>query len=121
MYPIPTDLELPSIIGSALVQIGIGEFDVQFHFDSNAWIGCQGTLAFSVNGTVVSSWKGQGPLPAPIQSLLGSAPIGHIVSNPHQLDLIFDSRRVISFIDDSETYESFQIFFPGSSAPSIVV
>jgi hypothetical protein len=51
MGPIPADLDLAPLIGRQLNQICIGPFDLQFRFDSDRSIACQGRVIVEVDGS----------------------------------------------------------------------
>ncbi len=121
MYSIPPNPDLSGILGSALVQVCFGEHDLQFHFDSGAWIGSQATVEHYGNGALLGSWNENQLIGPAFRSLLGKAPTHFIVPNPQRLDLHFEHGQVLTLVDDSDQFESFQVYQHGKSLPSLVV
>lgn len=57
MYRVPLDLDLGFCIGSALQQVCVGKFDVQFLFTSGAKVAVQGNVALRRGSAVVAEWS----------------------------------------------------------------
>ena len=121
MYPIPPNPDLGGIIGSPLIQICLGEHDLQFHFDSGSWIGSQATVEHSENGNLLGTWGDSGLSNSSLQLLLGKSPVQLVVPNPRRLELHFENSQVLAFLDDSDQYESFQVYKHGETMPCLVV
>ena len=121
MYSIPSNPDLNGVIGSPLVQICFGEHDLQFHFDSGAWIGSQSSVEHSEGGVLLTSWGENGIVGAAFQSLLGKAANAFAVPNEKKLELHFENGQILALLDDSEQFESFQVYQQGKTMPSLVV
>jgi hypothetical protein len=121
VYSIPPNPDLSGIIGSPLIQICLGEHDLQFHFDSGSWMGSQATVQHSKNEVMLGSWGAKGLTSTSLNSLLGKSPMQWAVPNPKRLELHFENDQVLAFLDDSDQFESFQIYKFGEIMPSLVV
>ena len=121
MYPIPANPDLTGIIDSPLTQVCFGEFILQFHFESNARLECQGTIQHSDQGTQLATWA-DGKLSGPaFLSLLGKRPTRFQVISSEKLELYFENGQILTLLNDSEQYESFQIYQSGNSHPSLII
>jgi hypothetical protein len=48
VYGVPQDLDLNRFVGATLIQVCLGEFQVQFHFQAAGGAGSEGTLYIGV-------------------------------------------------------------------------
>lgn len=119
MYGFSADLDLSAAIGQETTQLCVGPFDLQFSF---------GAVAFAVQSKVeiwqkrqlVGSWEaGAWPDPAFYQ-VFGSALQHFSVLDPKRLSLQLTSGLELLLVDNSEHYESIQIYVGGMEVANIV-
>ena len=117
MYGVPVDLDLGFLHGAVLVQVCLGQYQVQFHFHPVGSISVEGGWELRDAAGVVIDRRHDGPDRPPFQlhRLLGRRVAGSEVSAPAWFALRFEGGEVLRVFDDSPQYESFQI------APSGVI
>src|SRR5262245_61164805 len=112
MYGIPADLDLAFLVGSEVVQVCLGPFDVQVHFQPGASIHItggdwelkdQGGLIIDRASDAPASERG----PFLLHRLLGCRVRAIEVCPPDWLEVRFEEGLALRIIDDSEQYESF--------------
>ena len=59
MGPVPPDFTLEKLLGRQLNQICIGQYDLQFHFDSEHAISCSGRVVVELNGQATVVFHGE--------------------------------------------------------------
>lgn len=121
MYGVPADLDLSFLHRTELIQVRIGVYDVQFHFEPDAAI-CAGDSweLFDETGACVDSGL---PFPRPpfqLHRLLGQRVTRIEVVAPTHLELTFERGERLRFADSSERYESFTIT-AGEGARTVIV
>jgi len=110
MYRVPANLKIDGIVGSALNQICLGRYDVQFHFDSDACISAQGTVDLLHGTDKISSWNDKNNWSSTgFQNLLNGKVVAYSVPNDRLLIVQFESDFALHFHDDSDQYECIQI------------
>jgi hypothetical protein len=114
MYGVPTDLDLRPFQGATLVQIAIGDFQLQFHFDSDARIAVEGGWQLlGPSGEIIEcASRGESNSDrndSEVLVLLGRAVEGGSVHSPEYFELRFERGLVLRVFDDSDRYESFSI------------
>jgi hypothetical protein len=111
MYGVPTDLNLDFLLGATLTMIGLGEFDLQLHFDPEGYIHVEG------------GWALYGPDANPLDRsmshserteyrlhiLIGKSVTSWGTDPPRSFDLVFSDGSHLRVYDDSREYESFSI------------
>ena len=114
MYGVPADLDLSHFIGATLTQIGLGEFQLQFHFDPEGIISAEGHWELtSPDGTIVDSALENAHRDAyRIHRILGQTAVATSIDSPRSFALRFNNDFVLTFFDDSEQYETISIL-PG--------
>ena len=111
MYGVSEDLDLSFLEGTSLVQVRLGQYDIQFHFHPRGEIGVQGELEFRGPSGAVLEFG----LPEALHSSTNlGVVIGVVLSKvsirpPRSIVLRFESGHEIELFDSSESYESFQI------------
>jgi hypothetical protein len=112
MYGVPSNLDLRRFCGATLTQLGIGEFQLQFHFT-------QPEFSISVEG----DWQVNNPegeivdrsLPNAeresfrVHRLLGRTVVESSVNAPKSFALRFDNGWSLVVFDNSQEYQSFSI------------
>lgn len=120
MYGVPANLPLAMFENATLIQICLGEFQLQFHFQS-AEHAMQNLTGPSIS--VENDWElldGSGETVDRGQSttereaykvhrLLGKQVVGTELDSPRSFALKFEGGHVLRIFDDSEKYESFSI------------
>ena len=115
MYGVPADLDLRGFIGATLVQVCLGQYILQFHFQASDGqmpaIGVEGdwTLTDSA-GTVVDRADAGGVRDCyRVHVIIGSSVVGSTLDAPHSFALTFASGHELRVFDSSTEYESFSI------------
>lgn len=120
MYRFSPDLDVSSFTGVELQQICVGKFDVQFRFSSGLCIAAQTTVRVAGNGWSLEWVEGNGWTSLEFQRLLNEQVTEAQVMNERLLELRFANGLVLQLSDDSDQYESTQIYYPGHVAPVVV-
>ena|SRR5687767_2272326 len=120
MHGVPANLDLEPLVGSSLIQIGLGQYQIQLHF-----AGAGGTTRGSI--AIEASWELHGSDGALIDHaqehferecyrihvLLGSDVSAFDIDSPRSFALSFASGHRLTIFDDSQQYESFALHLPG--------
>ncbi len=111
MYGVPTDLDLTYLHGASLIQVCLGEYQLQFHFSPRGAISVEGRweLRDAAGSIVDRLYDGTERPPYELHRLLGKKVVGSEVSAPVSCALRFEEGEVLRFFDDSKQFESFQI------------
>jgi hypothetical protein len=121
MHGFPSDFTVEGLVGSDLQQICIGKYDVQFRFSSGTFIAVQGGARILKNETQVSLWTEEGSWDTlAFHELLNHSVIRYVVTSKDVLQIDFDNGLILELIDDSDQYESMQIY-PNGKLNSIIV
>ena len=108
MKPIPKELNLDRIIGQQLQQICIGAHDLQFRFEQDNQIRCQGTVTVTTNNTRYDIFTEKGWNHVTQLSLLAGREVrSWKVEDAHVLSITLDPLAVIHFISEDSPYEDF--------------
>lgn len=111
MYGVPADLDLSFLRGAELIQVCLGQYQLQFHFHPVGSISVEGGWEMlDATGAVIDR-RHDGPDRPPFQlhRLLGQPVVGSEVSAPDWFALRFVGGEVLRVFDDSPQYESFKI------------
>jgi hypothetical protein len=111
VHGVPADLPLQSFVGAPLTQIGIGEYQLQFHFQGAGSITVEGgwKLVDSHQQQVDASQEHKEREAYRVHLLLGQTVGSFTVSPPDSFTLHFTSGYDLTVFDDSERYESFSL------------
>lgn len=112
MYGVPTDLDLSRFKSATLIQIAIGEHQVQFHFHPEGCISVHGKweLRDSPGVLVDESTDTNAERDAyRLHVILGKVVESYSVSAPHSFSLQFETGHALTVFDDCKQYESFSI------------
>ncbi len=121
MYRFPANLELNDIVGSNLDQICLGGFDVQFVFGSKTRITVQSRVSFFENNEIAAVWDEKNWNNLSFQRLLNATVQSYKVINEHTLEIQFSGTLKLQLHDDSDQYESMQIYRVGDANGPIVI
>jgi len=104
-------LDLSFLQGAKLIQVCLGQYQLQFHFHPAGSISVEGGWELWDAAGVMIDGQKDGPDRPPYQlhRLLGQAVTGSEVSAPGWFALRFARGEVLRVFDDSSQYESFQI------------
>jgi hypothetical protein len=111
MYGVPADLDLSRFKGAVLIQLSIGEFQVQFHFHPIGTISVVGKWELKdAVGSLIDGMKPNAERDALyIHVLLGESVKDYSLDAPRSFSLRFESGHVLTIFDDSPEYETFSI------------
>lgn len=111
MFGVPSDLDLSFLHGRELIQICIGQAQIQFHFHPAGSITVEGGWELlGVDGARLDQ-KFDGPERPPYQlhRLIARRVIGSEVLAPKWFALRFEGGELLRILDDTSEFESFQI------------
>jgi hypothetical protein len=117
MYRIPLDLDLSRLVGSEINQICLGRHDVQFKFSGLCHISTQITVIVKHEDDLISSWN-ENWSTADFQMLLNRKIEGYSIPDDRSLVIVFCGGYTLMLRDDSDQYESMQIWLGG---PGLII
>jgi hypothetical protein len=122
MYRFASDLRLDDLVGSEIQQICVGPADVQFHFGSGTCIAVQSRVTLVISGAALCEWSiPVGWSNCEFQRLFNCTITACAVLNDRLLEIRFTDGLALQFHDDSDQFESLQIYPKGSVIDQIVV
>jgi hypothetical protein len=111
MYRIAADLDLRDIVGSEIQQICLGRSDVQFRFGSGTTICVQSRVTLVEHGRTVATWdEKENWTQLDFQKLLMIPVLGYSVPNERLLETHLTGDLTLQLHDDSDQFESMQIY-----------
>jgi hypothetical protein len=121
VYRFDSDLDLSAIVGSEIQQICCGRSDVQLR-GADMRLSVQSRITLKEGEKVVATWTPEENWTSLAFQRLLMVPIsGFSVLNNRLLEIQFSSGLVAHFHDDSDQYESMQIYLLGDKLAPIVV
>jgi hypothetical protein len=122
MYRVAPEIDLKEFVGSSLAQICLGKFDVVFRFSGGSDIAAQCPVKVLKQDEVISSFEEDGFWTTMrFGEILNLDVESYSVPNDRCLRIAFDCNYFLEFHDDSDQYESFQIYPKGDVGQIIVV
>jgi hypothetical protein len=122
MYGFNEELVIEGLIDHSLNQICVGKYDVQFHFSSGTFIAVQGGARIIEGGSAIATWTEEGAWSdLSFHKLLNHDVKGYSISDLKTLCINFDEDFALELFDDSDEYESMQIFPNGETNKIIVI
>lgn len=122
MYCIPADLDLREIVGSNLDQICLGRYDVQFRFGCGTVICVQSRATLKEADAIIAIWsEKQNWTTLEFQRLLNLSATSFSVPHKRLLEIQFPNALSLQLHDDSEMYESMQIYQRGVADGPIII
>jgi hypothetical protein len=111
---VPGDLNLSLFMGATLVQVCLGQYEIQFNFQRNGGISsisCEGEWRIvDAGGNVIDYAKENSEREAyRVQVLLGQEVVETVIDAPHSFSLRFRAGHTLQVFDSSDRYESFSI------------
>ena len=121
MYGLADQLKIDGLVDSELQQICVGKFDLQFRFSSGTMIAVQNKARIFQAGLLTSSWTEEnGWDSVGYQSLLNVEVVGYQVPE-NTLHIEFRNGLLLELTDDSDQFESMQIYPFGDVDKVIVI
>ncbi|CAN5153105.1 hypothetical protein BH11PSE11_BH11PSE11_32400 [soil metagenome] len=122
MYRIPANLDLTDLVGADLEQICLGGADVQFVFGTKATVAVQSRVSVFENDDLVAEWdEEENWCSLSFQRLLNATVQGYRVINEQTLEIQFADGLKLQLHDESDQYESMQIYYAGDANGPIVI
>lgn len=111
MHGVPNNLDLSVFEGKELTLVGIGQFQVYFHFHPEGIVTVEGDWEIvDAEGSIIDrSTDNAERSEYRVHRLLGQEMVGSEVDPPRSFSLKFANGLVLRVFDDSEQYESFSI------------
>ncbi len=118
MYGVPPDLDLSRFKDALLTQVGLGEYQVQFHFHRVGGISANACSIYvegnwelrDSGGSVIDGSRPNAErLAYYLHVLLGKSVQAFSIDAPLSFSLTFVSGHTLTIFDSSERYESFSI------------
>ena len=119
MYRIPDDLDLSPVIGEFTTQLRVGQFDLQFTFGPVSFF-VQSPVNVFRDGKLVAHWE-EGKWPE-----VGFYDVMNVevrrcdVVNDRLIVFELENGLQMHLEDNSDQYESMQIYFEGNPSPWII-
>jgi hypothetical protein len=114
VYGIPASLDLSFLTNKELIQVAVGQFQVQFHFMENIAINVENMFVYhSADGMTIWRPNELAAAAAPLK-LVGRS-VAKVWTDPKTLWLEFDNGDKLSIVDDSHEHESFTVTRPGQT------
>lgn len=115
MYGLKKEIDLSFLTGRELIQVAIGSFQVQFHFDEDVSVYVEAEFRY-FDGQQEWIWKQEPSSPqvaGRTVAMLGASIISFERSEDGTLALTFSNRHRLTILDSFREYESYQITRPG--------
>jgi len=117
MKPIPKELNLDRLVGQMLQQICIGPNDLQFRFEADDCISCEGgSVSVTLAGIHhdIFTEDGWGDI-SPLTKMAGQVVESWRIESSHVLQLVLTPSTILRFISHDSPYEDFVV------APEVLV
>jgi hypothetical protein len=100
VYGVPADLDLSRFQGAELIQICLGEFQIQFHFHPKGMISAEGNWELrNASADVIDKAQSNGERDVcRLHVLLGKAVNTHSIDPPQSFSLGFESGHVLTIL-----------------------
>ena len=121
MHGVPADLPLESFVGFTLDHIGIGQFQIQFHFSGepgvSSRISVEGgwELRDSTGMEIDHDQEHFDRQQYKLHFILGRTVSSFSIDAPRSFQLVFDSGHRLTVYDDNERYETFSVHPAGGA------
>jgi len=119
MYGFPADLDLSTAIGKETTQLRVGAYDLQFSFGPVSFA-IQSKVEIFRDETVLGTWEA-GQWPEAIFYQMFNVPlVSFSVLDKERLKLHLGNGLAVVLTDNSEQYESMQIYIEGLPGAFII-
>lgn len=108
----PADIaHLSHLRHAEVVQVCVGQYDLQFNFHPNGNVSVQGRCELLDNAEqVIDVWEnGRRSSIFRFFELLGQSVIEVAIDSPKSFNLLFSNGLLLRVVDDSEQYETFSV------------
>lgn len=115
MYGLKKEIDLSFLTGRELIQVAIGSFQVQFHFDEDVSVYVEAEFRY-FDGQQEWIWKQEPSSPhvaARTVAMLGASITSFERSEDGTLALTLSNGHRLTILDSLREYESYQITRPG--------
>ncbi len=111
MHGVPRDLDVRRFQGDSLIQIALGEWQIQFLFQSGTNISVDGHWELKNSSGVLmdKAMENVERENYKIHYLLGRTVVETMLAAPTSFTLVFDNGMSVTVFDDSDQFESFSI------------
>ncbi len=111
MYGVTKDLDLSVFRGATLIQVGVGQYQLQFHFDPTATLSVESQWSLvDANGHEIDRQMEHADRDCyRLHLLLGTEVTTAEAHPPDSISLRFSNGYTLRVFDDGPQYESFQI------------
>jgi Family of unknown function (DUF6188) len=117
MYGLRKEIDLSFLTGRELIQVAIGSFQVQFHFDEDVTVSVEAEFRY-FDGQDEWVWQ-QEPISPQIAArtiaMLGASIISFEINQNGALALTFSNGHRLTILDSFKDYESYDITRPGQT------
>jgi hypothetical protein len=115
MNGLKKEIDLSFLAGRELIQVAIGSFQVQFHFDENVAISVEAECRY-FDGQQEWIWRPErssSQVAGRAAAMLGASIRNFEGSENGTLALTFSNGHLLTIVDSSKEYESYDITLPG--------
>jgi len=111
MHGVPENLDLSPLQGTTLTEIGIGQYQITFNFDSTSSVAVEGgwELVDSDGRVIDCSQEHESRSAYKVHVCIGREVSNVVVNHPESVEFTFDNGYTLRVFDDSTQYECFHI------------
>jgi hypothetical protein len=114
MHRLDMAIDLSFLIGREAIQIAIGQFQVIFNFDESVSISVESEFRLISSAGDVSTWQPHAPQTAAAATRLVGSKVEKVSGQKDgTLTLSFSSGDILTILDSSKDFESYDITCPG--------
>jgi Family of unknown function (DUF6188) len=117
MYGLTKEIDLSFLTGRELIQVAIGSFQVQFHFDEDVAVSVEAEFCY-FDGQDQWIWQQEPSSPqiaARTVAMLGASITSFETNENGTLALTFSNGHRLTILDSFKEYESYDITRPGQT------
>ena len=116
MYGLDMAIDLSFLIGREIIQIAIGQFQIIFNFDESVSISVESEFRLVSPDGDVSTWQPRVPEAAAVALRLLGLKVKNVSGQTNgTLTLTFSSGDILTILDSSKEYASYDITCPGTT------
>jgi len=117
MYGLKKEIDLSFLVGRELIQLAIGLYQVQFHFDEDVTVSVEAEFCY-FDSQDKWNWR-QDPISPQVAArtvaILGATITGFESNENGTLALMFSNGHSLTILDPVKQYESYSITRPGQT------
>jgi hypothetical protein len=117
MYGLRKEIDLSFLTGRELIQVAIGSFQIQFHFDEDVTVSVEAEFCY-FDGQDEWIWQQEPSSPqiaARTVAMLGASITSFETNENGTLALTFSNGHRLTILDSFKEYESYDITRPGQT------